>query len=1229
GQDTLVLDRPVDWAKDDHIVVTTTDYLPGHSEEFIIDTVSADKKAITVTKTAEYTHNGDVFPLDAVPDRLGLDIHVNGQPAAETRAAVALLTRSIRIVSAGDDFGDPFPEPDVLVDSTEEPGTGKKHPYYFGGHTVIRQGVEAVQIQGVEFKQMGQGGRMGHYPIHFHLTRKAPPNTFVKDSSINESMTRWVVLHGAQNITLARNVGYKSIGHGFYLEDGTEINNKLHSNIGIFARAAVDNVQNPRQVPGILASPPELTPVPGSGEPDFREADLVPYHSDYDHPTVFWIMNGWNDFVGNMAVGAGTCGVCYWLVSGANSGPSRPMKWESYASMQEGLDRAGTTPLRTFRGNYCSTAMNSFNTVSNTTACLGVDIPIDINNGLPLFDVLTHVDNPLTPARLLDLGKPRENPKVLPTPNPVAANYYPIVDAGGGRFATRCEGDEADCSQVKKCANGDGLANCEITFIDHYTSAFHWTETNFAAIWLRPQWYLVANSVLSDVQNGGLTFVTGGDYTNASTIEGHWALARKNVFIGHTQPANPFASNGGPVNPMTGLECDTTAGNHCLLEDQGISFPLSNFGVNQRLFNIYDGPAYEDANAYLDIKKTELNDCTPGTGPNHVCFDSDWMYGRAVGIPQVTKTEGDAKIGTCYLPNAAIGWKQPNGFYYPPAFHSRNLFFDNVDIRHFVIEPLFQEGTFKTDATKVEAGYCTRNDALFEGFTDIDRQTELNDDDGSLTGLVNTVIVNEDPFFNAPVEALECASDGTAKVSPYDYVSTVVYPGENARKDAGFWSVNCNNQNCYGVPLYRQLLTADETDAPSIRMMGMGISQRNSLTVNQGVYYIDTTVSADDQRASGAGNINAFKKNETYYVFLLYAKPSTRQTYQMYVGAHSNFDPLTDVNLTRATISSSPLVFDDDGDWPDDSWDRKYNANTGILEVTMDLGSFEESFNDARQHSCQPASFCEWKADEDNQSGSCGCADGNSSGLSMDDCNAVCEWATKDLDCPAGGCYGFAVTLPAEFKTLSDAERTALQINPSPATNSFPASWDVKWQLATPDLAGDDCKNPDGTEGNTKNTYITGTALSERIFGTEGDDIIEGFGGDDQIIGLDGNDWISGGTGNDVLLGGEGDDELHGDDGADLIQGDDGDDLMFGGAGDDILSGGAGADLLLGNAGDDLLQGDAGNDMLFGDEGEDVLIGGAGDDALLGGAGEDLINAGTGNDTCAAVAPASSCETAF
>jgi len=182
-------------------------------------------------------------------------------------------------------------------------------------------------------------------------------NAFVKDSSIWDSMTRWIVIHGTQDITLARNVGYESIGHGYYLEDASEINNKLYSNIGILARAAVADPLNPRQVPGILGA--DFSPIQNVPPPNQVPQELVPYHSDIDHPSVFWMTNGWNDFEYNMAAGAGTCGVCYWLVPAAISGPSANMAWESYAAEQRGQDRLETSPLEKFLGNYCSSAMTS------------------------------------------------------------------------------------------------------------------------------------------------------------------------------------------------------------------------------------------------------------------------------------------------------------------------------------------------------------------------------------------------------------------------------------------------------------------------------------------------------------------------------------------------------------------------------------------------------------------------------------------------------------------------------------------------------------------------------------------------------------------------------------------------------------------------------------------------------------------------------------------------------
>ena len=102
--------------------------------------------------------------------------------------------------------------------------------------------------------------------------------------------------------------------------------------------------------------------------------------TDSDHPTVYWMTNGWNDFQYNVAAGAGTCGMCYWLTPAGNSGASRYEYWTGYSAEQQvtqpgnggdNWNRAGTTPLKTFVGNSCVSSQNAFITIGQTTPCLG------------------------------------------------------------------------------------------------------------------------------------------------------------------------------------------------------------------------------------------------------------------------------------------------------------------------------------------------------------------------------------------------------------------------------------------------------------------------------------------------------------------------------------------------------------------------------------------------------------------------------------------------------------------------------------------------------------------------------------------------------------------------------------------------------------------------------------------------------------------------------------------
>jgi len=1128
GENVLNLDRAVDWKPGDRVVVTTTDYLPGHSEEFEIISVDPSAERITVGKIdsatnllpaacsganppatckTHYEHNGDLYLLDNLPDRLKIDGAIrnggmdNGTAAAETRAAVALLTRSIRIVSGGDAI--PTTQAALTCDNNCFPVSDG----FYGGHTIALAGFKDYEAQGVEFYQLGQGGRKARYPVHFHMARKTPATTFVKDCSVHDSMTRWYTLHGTQGVTLARNVGYLSIGHGYYLEDGTETDNNFYSNIGIFARAAINNTQNPREVPGILAGGSKTNADP-------------PFNSDFANPAVFWIMNGWNDFQYNMAVGANACGACYWLLPGLISTHSRNMAWESYASIQKTLP--GGAPLKNFEGNYCSSAQLSFNTVQATDACNG----------------------------LAELG-PINNPLAPPTSN---LDYYPQVS--GLRQPTLCAGTcsnnpgqpcstdsqcnppnvktntcTSNCTQTPPCgvqnpgAPFDTRDFCPVTVLDRYTSSFHWPEKNFAAIWLRGKWMLLSNSVLSDSQNGGLGLVTGGDYTLSSVIPGNWQTAIRSVFIGNTQKAedNPLASNAGPFNPLVstdmkikGLSCDNTVNRSlfCLSKAEGITMPISNFSMQQRLFNVYDGPNYQDSNAYLDITKTKLDSqCTPDNCPAL----TGWMYTAAQGIAIDQESGPTRSERDCILPNAAIGWKQPNGFYYPPAFHSKNLYFDNVDIRHLVIEPLWKPGTFESNLTQVQENYCTYDhtttkNQTFTGFTGVDRQTVLNDDDGSLTGLLSpatpaageTISVNLDPFFTAPVEAPECASfdlrttggtttGGTANTSPYQYVSTVVYPACVVEKNCGghcslfnepcarngdcpihqnfpaqtcldsTWGEACTDSSCYGVPLSRQMVTTPADNNRTIPMMGMGFSQRSMLTANNGTYYMDTTVSAATQKKGLGGpvpitSLNVFEPGASYYVFFVYPNELTKQKYQIYVGngisqAEFNANMSKYITPVRVDIRNDALKFVEGATWNG----LKATINGGVVTVSTDFSEFKTDFDATAADYCRPKEFCQLVG------GTCQTSLGPSDPL-HDISQQICaNIAGKDIDCPLfqfpgptgklPGCIGFKITLG------NSTQFGPHDVNYKPFPCCFPKThWDVALDPQNAEIATD-CSN--------------------------------------------------------------------------------------------------------------------------------------------------------------------------
>src|SRR5262249_47880363 len=343
--------------------------------------------------------------------------------------------------------------------------------------------------------------------------------------------------------------------------------------------------------------------------------------------------------------------------------------------------------------------------------------------------------------------------------------------------------------------------------------------------------------------------------------------------------------------------------------------------------------------------------------------------------------------------------------------------------------------------------------------------------------------------FDLKTSARDKTTGGTAKTSPYQYVSTVMYakcvvdkncgghcsahnepcaqdsdcPAHNAEPlqtcvDSTWGSV-CTNPSCYGVPLTRQLITKTTEDPNrTIPMMGMDIGQRSMLTVNNGTYYINTTVSLATQKKGVVlppekpiPYFNVFQPDGSYYLFFVYATEHTKQKYQIYIGKGiKDFkeNRAKYVKPVRVDIQTRDLKFPENAiTWTGLKPD--YIEGTGILTLDLDFTEFKANFVETRQDYCQPKDFCEFK------SGKC-----QSSLLQADplfaESQLICEGAGpltngivrtkitgKDVDCPLfqfnvndkrklPGCIGVKITLGNSSQFQADDE------NQQPRACCFP-----------------------------------------------------------------------------------------------------------------------------------------------------------------------------------------------
>jgi len=197
GDDTITLAEPVSgWKAGDRVIVTATQRdengggtrRPGvanrnvFTEERLIKSI--DRKQLVLDGPLTHEHKGD----------------------GDYRGEVANLSRNVIVESAN-------------------PAKGR-------GHTMYHRH-SAGSISYSEFRHLGKEGLLGRYSIHYHLCGDSMRGSFLVGNSVWDSGNRWITIHGTNYLVVRDNVGYGSVGHGFFLEDGTEVYNVLDRNLAV------------------------------------------------------------------------------------------------------------------------------------------------------------------------------------------------------------------------------------------------------------------------------------------------------------------------------------------------------------------------------------------------------------------------------------------------------------------------------------------------------------------------------------------------------------------------------------------------------------------------------------------------------------------------------------------------------------------------------------------------------------------------------------------------------------------------------------------------------------------------------------------------------------------------------------------------------------------------------------------------------------------------------------
>jgi uncharacterized protein YjdB len=303
GNNTITIATATNnWEVGDEIVITSSRLSENEAEKRSITAISPDKRTFTLNAALGFPHIGQSKTYTRSND---------GKTwTGDMRAEVGLLSKSIKI------------QGDASSDSNG-----------FGGHVMVH--MEGIShINNVEFFRMGQKKKRGRYPFHWHLLQEKGAGQYLKNSSVHKSFNRAITIHGTESTLVENNFCYDHLGHGIFLEDGSERFNTIKGNVVLLSKRPAANE--------------ELTP-------SENEANEVQNRT----PASFWITNPNNIFENNVA--AGTHGTGFWFAM-----PKKPMAESATIPRFQNME-PHKEPLGKFSGNKAHSSKNGFDIFDQLT----------------------------------------------------------------------------------------------------------------------------------------------------------------------------------------------------------------------------------------------------------------------------------------------------------------------------------------------------------------------------------------------------------------------------------------------------------------------------------------------------------------------------------------------------------------------------------------------------------------------------------------------------------------------------------------------------------------------------------------------------------------------------------------------------------------------------------------------------------------------------------------------